>query len=358
MISYYVGGKRTRVSSGTEDRDRAEEIRRDLVSKAHAARRKGTLLPAKRATMTDLFDLVVKDYKRRGRSTLADLERRLRLHLVPALGRFNAQDVTASDIWDYVDARLATENGKQAKPAGVNRELAIIRRAFRLGAKARLVESSPDIELLDEPPPRTGFVEDDQISRILSELPPYCIPPVRFAYLLGWRLRAEVLPLRWDQHVDLSAGMIEISGIETKGGENRRIYLRGPLRALVEQQRRECEENWPDCPWVFSRGGLQIRSIREAWKGACMRAGLPRVQIHDLRRSAVRNMRRAGIPEHTIMKIVGHRTRSMFERYDIVSDGDLLEAAERMAGTISPSAIWSTITVNAKEDADDGPVTH
>ncbi len=359
MISYYVNGKRTRVSSGTEDRAQAEDIRRDLVAKAHTARRRGDKAEAKpRSTMSDLFSLVVSDYKRKNRSTLRDLERRLRLHLLPALGKLEASAVTAEDIWRYIDARLETAGGRRAKPAGVNRELAIIRRSFRLGVRARLVAAAPDIELLDEPPPRTGFVEHEQFDRILAELPEYYRPPVRFAYLVGWRLRAEVLPLRWDRHVDLQSGIVTLSGLETKGGENRRIYVRGPLRALLEAQWSDHQARWPDCPWVFSRAGERVRSLREAWLAACKRAGLPHIRVHDLRRSAVRNMRQAGIPEHTIMKIVGHRTRSMFERYDIISDGDLLEAAERMAGNISPTTIWSTIAVNAEDDPKNDPVTH
>lgn len=95
--------------------------------------------------------------------------------------------------------------------------------------------------------------------------------------------------------------------------------------------------------WVFHRKGKPIREMKRAWKTTCTKARLPGRLIHDFRRTAVRNLVRAGVPECVAMRMTGHKTREVFERYNIVSKGDLLDAAGRLndamgtiSGTIGP----------------------
>ncbi len=110
------------------------------------------------------------------------------------------------------------------------------------------------------------------------------------------------------------------------------------LRSLLEAQRAYTDkiqrEQGCIIPWVFHRDGKPIKSFRRAWLTACRLAGQPGRIPHDFRRTAVRNMIRKGIPERVAMQLTGHKTRSVFERYNIVSEGDLQEAGRKLTGTI------------------------
>jgi len=130
------------------------------------------------------------------------------------------------------------------------------------------------------------------------------------------------------------------------------------LRQLLEEQlayTRQIErERGVIIPFVFHRAGQPIRSFYAAWRTACEKAGVPGRIPHDFRRTAVRNLVRAGVPDSVAMKMTGHRTRSVFSRYDIVSEGDLRDAARRLdlaAGTISGTIARETGVEGASEKA-------
>ena len=82
------------------------------------------------------------------------------------------------------------------------------------------------------------------------------------------------------------------------------------------------------CPKVFNFVGQPIKNFRRSWQNACAAAGVPELKFHDLRRTAVRNMRRAGVPQVVRMRIIGHRTDSMERRYNVVDVDDLKSAKE------------------------------
>ena len=146
--------------------------------------------------------------------------------------------------------------------------------------------------------------------------------------------------MEWRQ-IDFAAGEVRLDAGTTKNREGRVFPMTTDLRPVLQAQHTEHERLKKQIePWVFwrmvadVRGGQKhpkpITSFTKVWKLACQAAGCPGRIPHDLRRTAVRNLVRAGIPERVAMTMTGHKTPSVFARYNIVSDGDLREAAHKL----------------------------
>ena len=141
--------------------------------------------------------------------------------------------------------------------------------------------------------------------------------------------------------IDLSAGTMRINPGGSKTGEGRIVYLSAEVKRMLEDQmervRALSKTLGRVIPYLFphlSKGrfqGRRIRDFRKSWTHACKAAGLSGMLRHDLRRTAARNLIRSGVPEVVSMRITGHRTRAVFDRYNIVSPADLQDAARKMA---------------------------
>ena len=308
---------------------------------------------------------VRNDYRTNRKRSLDDVERRIEKHLKPFFGNRRMASITTADIREYIASRqkettvarkvytFTARDGtvrhvaEQRRPiAGVlkgeiNRELTALKRSFNLAIQAGKLLQKPHIPFLKEDNVRVGFFERDQFLGVLARLSEPVQPAATFAYLTGWRIDSEVLSLEWRQ-VDFGAGEVRLDPGKTKNGEGRTFPMTRDLRELLEQQKAITENLQRQikvvCPRVFHRSGRPIKSFRVAFRTACTEAGCPGRVLHDFRRTAVRNLVRAGIPERVAMQMTGHKTRSVFERYNIVSAGDLREAAKRLdaaTGTIS-----------------------
>ena len=200
--------------------------------------------------------------------------------------------------------------------------------------------SKPNIPLLKENHVRTGFFEPEQFESVKNHLPVHMQPIVEFAYITGWRTPSEILPLEWRQ-VEMKAGEVRLDAGTTKNGEGRVFPFTSELRRVLEDQQAVAErlnrENGAITRHVFcytkgKKAGKQITEsgFNKAWRKARVEAGCPGRIPHDFRRTAVRNLVRAGVPERVAMQLTGHKTRAVFERYNIVSPGDLRDAARRL----------------------------
>jgi integrase len=235
-----------------------------------------------------------------------------------------AIDVTTDEVNKYVETRQTegAENGT------INRELAALKRMFSLAYRStpRKVYQAPAFQRLRENPPRRGFVEETQYRQLAKKCPQLWLRVMlALGYSFGFR-KSEILNLRLRQ-VDLLSRTLTLDPGTTKNSDGRIVKLTSKTFELL----RQCMLSKTAEDFVVSRpDGQPVRDFRGAWSKLTVAAKLPWSLFHDLRRSAIRNMVRRGVPEAVAMRISGHRTRSIFDRYNIVNESDLAEAARRI----------------------------
>jgi integrase len=342
-IKYYRNGRMMRESSRS---NREADAKRILAMREGDIARGIPVTPRlMRVTVFELLEDVKNDYRVNGKRSYPDLEYRCRLYLEPFFGNRRASAVTTAEVRNFVSER----QGQGASNTAINRELAALKRAFSLALEAGKILFKPHIPMLAENNIRKGFFEHDQLEALLKQLPEHLTPVVRFAYITGWRTRSEILTLQWKQ-VDFRAEEIRLDPGTTKNREGRTFPMTQELRELLEKQKAKHEllrQSGVNCPWIFPYEGKPFKSFKTAWKRACLKAGIPWAIPHDFRRTAVRNLVRAGISERVAMQMTGHKTRSVFDRYHVVSEGDLREAKKKLDS--KPGTIPGTKGEKAKQ---------
>jgi integrase len=326
-LDYSIRGKRYRESTKTTVRAEAARLLRQRITE-HGT---GRYAPnADRMTLDDLGQMLRTHYELEGLRSLtraAGALERLREHFG---GDARAVDLTTDGLAAY-----AVERKRAVAPGTAKYELAILRKAFSLAVDAGALARRPKFPAIAADNVRTGFFESGGLEAVLAELPEALRPPVRFAAITGWR-KAEVLNLTWDR-VDFGAGVVRLDPGTTKNRAGRTFpFAAHPALAALLTERRAYNDDVARrtgaiVRHVFQREGRSIKSMDHVWRAACKRAGVPGMLFHDLRRTAVRNLVRAGVSEAVAMKLTGHKTRAVFDRYDITSGRDLAEAVGKLA---------------------------
>lgn len=348
-IKYSRYGKAYRESTHTADKNKAGKILKNRLAEITT----GTFVgpQAERVRVEELASDFLREYRINGRKSLEDVETRWNAHLKPFFGVLRAVDVTSELIARYVDTRQR----QGAANATVNRELAALKRMFRLGLQATpaKVLRLPAFPKLKEDNVRKGFLEDSQSRKLVEDAELWFRALVGCGRTYGWRV-SELVGLRVRQ-VDLAQRVIRLEPGTTKNSEGREVVMTDAVYTLLSA----CVIGKKVDDYVFTRkNGNPVRDFRTTWENACVHAGVGTLVcagcfaskvagqrcekcgtkhskytgliFHDLRRTAARNLRRAGIAEGVIMKIGGWKTRSVFERYAIVSRTDIADAMKKL----------------------------
>ena len=293
-----------------------------------------------RTRFEDLADGIRQDYALNERKSVRRLSDFI-THLSAHFKQLRASAITTDRVKEYVGARR--EGG--AANGTSNRELACLKRMFKLAVQHTppKVARIPYIPMLEEHNVRSGFFSYEEYLAVRGALPDYAQVAVSIAYYTGLRI-GEVLGLKWSQ-VDLVEGKLSLTPLQTKTETPRVVYLPPDLSRVLLEARRRHEARYPSSPWVCQRHGKRLLEIKRCWKQACRRMGLEGRLVHDFRRTAVRNMTRAGIPEKVTMAISGHKTRSVFDRYNIVNETDLKVAAKALATYYEQEKVTLSVTL-------------
>jgi len=287
-----------------------------------------------RLTVDDLLDDLVVHLRTARPRSVQKVEYHLRA-VRAVLGHVRATELTTADVEHYQEARLAAGR----RPATVNRECERLRQAFRRASmvRPRRVSDVPLIPMLPVENARQGFLSRGEFEALAAHITDDGVRDfLEFFWWTGMR-PGEIRQLTW-QMFDADSWTLSLDPRAAKTGRGRVIALEGPLRAIVE---RRLAVRQLECPLIFHRAikgrpGHPIQNYAPLWRAALAAAKLaPGLRPYDLRRSAIRNLIRAGVHETIVMRISGHRTRSTFDRYNIASVDDLREAVTKVAAYVA-----------------------
>ena len=346
-IQFYQDGQRVRMTSESTDEDVAKRLLKE--HEARVTLKEPLVARSARVTYDELRKDLVAHYQATGGRDLEEAGWRI-AHLDRAFRGVRASHINGAAITRYIvqrqsEAIVSPKKKVRRLPAAgtINREVALLLRMLRLGLEHGKVARLPIVHKPKEAAARSGFFEPDAFQAVRAQLPADLQVAVTLAYTFGWRILDEVLSLECRQ-LDLGARTIRLDPGSTKNDDGRVCYLTPELHEMLTEHLARIQALGRELdrviPWLFPHftkphRGAQRQDFRRAWKAACDRAGYAGMLRHDFRRTAARNMVNRGIPERVAMTITGHKTRAMFDRYNIVSPADLQEAARKLGEPIS-----------------------
>ena len=321
-VSLWADGRQIQKSSGSRRRQDAVSLRDQLLGRK--VRGEVSDVALAKITCGELLDDLLEYGQANIRSSTARIWKLvIEANIRPFFGHLKVAKLTTEKLKEYRRKRSAEGRCDSTS----NRELSILRTALNRGRKCTppKVVSIPYFPMVSETNARQGFLTDEQYEKLRDALPDYLKPLFVTAYSAGVRL-GELLAIEWRQ-LDWEQGFITLHSEHTKSGYARAVpILAGDMKDWLTWSKDKATAG----QHVFHNEGAPIKEFRRTWRKACELAGVPDLKFHDLRRTAVRNMRRAGVPQVVRMRITGHRTDSMERRYNIVDIEDIKSAKQLM----------------------------
>ncbi len=339
-MKYYDQGKPYYQSTGKYEKKEAKAVLHKAEVKVLEGQREGNTV--NRTKFDDLVVLLQQDYELKGRKTWG---RRLQhiAHLKKSFGGIRTRAINSEKLGKYISKRLK----EGAANGTINRELDCLHRMMILGSRQTPIKVGrmPHFPKLAEMNVREGFFAHDEYLALRGVAPFHIKVALTIGYYSGMRLR-EIIGgkgLKWDQ-VDLKERCIRLSFMQTKTKTPRIIYMADDFLKVVVKAKELRDRDFPTCPYVCHFNGKPFSQLRHGWNVACKRIGLEGKTFHDLRRTGIRNLVRAGVSETVAMKISGHKTRSVFDRYNVTSEADLKKAADQLNQYFLEQKVTFTVT--------------
>jgi integrase len=356
FIRYWHRGKKHVETSGTPDYKKAKKIYKDRVIELGADKlglSKFIEPKIQKKTVDELLDLLKADYEIRGKwnpRVNAHIESLRKGSLIDGerdgkgIGDICASALTSEDVYEYIKNRRSKRDEQPEKDeqpentanATINRETQLLKQAYKLFGK---LGPGPKCLRLPEDNAREGFFEKHEFLAVVQNMPEDLKDFCWFGYLTGWR-KGEIASLKWAD-LNLESKTMRLRHSESKNGEARWIMIEdGELLQLFQRRAEARAFKGKDgettiSEYVFHRKGAKIGDFEKSWASACEAANVGEKLFHDFRRTAARNMRRAGVPEEIAMKTTGHKTPSMFRRYNITNDEDIKKAIQQTQAFVS-----------------------
>lgn len=339
-LQYYDGsGRKIRMSSKSEDPNVAEKMLRKKIGMVEAG-----IDPDHRGLRYD--DVRVSYLRERMARKNKALPRRRDGSLIlgddglPVFSPVTRLDSFFKGVkvrtigTDEINEFISEQRKLEYEPATVNRSLTCLRAMLRLAQQDGKLHRVPRFPMLRENNTRTGYFEYGDYRKLLAVLPDHLKAVLAIGFWTGVRI-GEIKSLRWSQ-IDFFDNVIRLRPGETKNNEARTVPMSAELLAIMRAHRSACPKGFE---WVCYQPGEQgsverLTTFVRTWRKCCKEVSLEGRLFHDLRRSAVRSLVRAGVPEAVAMRISGHKTRSIFTRYNIIDEKDLSEAGRKLENYI------------------------
>ena len=319
--AYYKNGRLVQRNTKTDNEIKARKLMTRWEGDPNAPSPK-----VEKILIDELAKDYLTDYKKNRRKTVDQAETYAERILYSFGGR-RANSITKSEIDEY---QLGMQEAGYAN-ATINRDMSALHRMYNLGLESGKVQMVPVIHKLKESNRRKGFFGDVEHLAVIEKAPFWLQVLSDLARTYGFR-KQEAKTLLWSQ-IDFARKEIRLWAGETKNDEPRVIVMTEAIHAKLLKLHEETEalekQRGIQILNVFHRNGRPVKDFRALWRRLCKDAKVTRL-FHDYRRTAVRNMERAGVPRSVAMNITGHKTETIYKRYAITDAASMREATAKI----------------------------